>query len=280
MSDRPETAYVISFDEQAPERLKPMLEQWGCRVEWIPAVRGSEVASAELNSKSIAHLTGREVTPGMVGCAASHRVAYEALLSGSQAWALVLEDDAEVASLEQPPPKLEDLCSGLSSEPTIIQLATRGSRFLRKGCSFDRFGQFTRFSFGYPPGQTLSYLVNQEAARLLLSRHIDGPADWPSAAAHIKFLGVYPWLFRESGRPSTIEDQSAMSLRWRIAQVTGLNALFARRHGVSPREAWRVSTAPYLASFWSRRLWSEAPLGPDGPKVPFARPRLRRSTRR
>jgi hypothetical protein len=271
--------WVISFDASALERLRFPLKQLGFDLFHLEAVHGGSLgldAYAQLDIDGITLRTGRAPSPGMLGCALSHRGVYRALLESGQGWGLVLEDDAlPTTDATLGPEGVQALLGSMPPGPVVLQLYTRGARFVGRKSRYQAVAGRWLFRFKFPPGQTAAYLINREAAALLLSRPIDGPADWPNASAKVSFFGIFPWLFTESGRPSTIEMPMSLPYSWRLNQILGINALRAKKDGVPFSDNWRVSLGPYLASILARRWGGTAPLGSKGPHIAFSLRRRR-----
>ena len=87
-------SYVINLD-RSPDRLKRMTDRLnaiGVGFERVPAVDGRLLSQAEIEdvTKPVA---GAALTPEEVGCFLSHRKCWERIVSGSDAYGCVFEDD-------------------------------------------------------------------------------------------------------------------------------------------------------------------------------------------
>lgn len=198
----------------------------------IDAVRGNQLSASERglqagDARSVARY-GRTLTAGELGCALSHVRAYERLLAGSDAFALVLEDDAVL---------LPDVVTLLRSEPVAdwlmqpvprLLLMTPVRAFLERGAlplpEGYRLVRVRRAWEGY------GYLVNRAAAEVM--RRINSPA-WLSADDWLAYRklggvdvrGVDPFCigFLKSA-PSQLEDD-----RRRVEMAPGRSRSFDAR---------------------------------------------------
>lgn len=262
------TAYVISFDGTAVERLKHSLDGTNMRVERVPAIDGRALNGSHsyaLDARRSRKRLGRPLTPSEMGCVLSHRLAYERLLESEADIALVCEDDAELVVEARILLELQDAL--VQDSPTIMLLASRSQSFIDVKSGFTRVASCNAFHFKYVPLQAVAYFINRAAAEIALSKSVDGPADWPSWASAVSFRGAYPWPFRESGRASTVGDTPSET-RWaKWASVSGARYLSAMDSYASLSEFLYRDWLPRLeARKWrrgrQRRLW-----GDDGPWV-------------
>jgi glycosyl transferase family 25 len=95
--------FVINLPHST-ERLTDITEHLrGLNLEFqrVEAVNGHSAEAStlgEYDNHAMHRIMGRSLTPGEFGCVLSHRKALAAFLAGSEPWAVVLEDDAQVAS--------------------------------------------------------------------------------------------------------------------------------------------------------------------------------------
>jgi len=92
------SAYLINLDRDT-ERLSFMHEQLtrlGIAYERISALRGTDTEALEAYDAGSAITSGYALSDGEIGCAASHRRAYELMLKHDAKYALILEDDVEL----------------------------------------------------------------------------------------------------------------------------------------------------------------------------------------
>lgn len=191
-----------------------------------------ERAKQKFNHKATYAKLGYALSDNAISCLLGHKKIYEEFLKSGQSWALVLEDDVQL--IGDLGIVLEHIPLVISEErPCIVQLFTRGERFVEKDPWF-QFNGFCLFRFLCPPGQTAAYLINQSAANLGVNYHrFTGPADWPNWASMVTFFGVSPFLFFESGIDSRIPIPIASRfsyLRRLLFIVTGFHWLKNRSY--------------------------------------------------
>jgi glycosyl transferase family 25 len=186
---------VINLAEarERRQRICDHLAQLGVTsMQMVDAVRGDRLAADERALRADDARTldryGRVLTPGELGCALSHVRAYDMLLAGPQAFALILEDDAvllpEAIALLERAPIRQWL---LRPEPRLLLMTPIRSYLLRGARPVDeryRLVGVRRAWEGY------GYVLNRAAAAVM--RRINSPA-WLSAddwVAYRKLGGV------------------------------------------------------------------------------------------
>lgn len=128
---------------------------------------------------------GRMPLPGEIGCAAAHQEAYKEILDNPSNWGLVIEDDCHILDYSILSSNIETLFEYPFSGPSIVSLYT-DDKVVREVCS-STFHSPTRTLV--PPPNTVAYLINQEAARILVRKNlpISYLADWPATRDEINF---------------------------------------------------------------------------------------------
>lgn len=88
-------AYVINLNRRTDRRLaiSRQLEAVGIGITWIDAVDGSDPTFRKTYQSE---LTRTSLFPNEYACYLSHIAAWEALLAGPLAHALIIEDDAQL----------------------------------------------------------------------------------------------------------------------------------------------------------------------------------------
>ena len=124
--------YVINMD-RSTERLTAMQKQvpkLGKQFVRISGVDGSKLSRQEIQSLSTG-LCGLFCTNSMIGCFLSHKKTWEAVVKNRDSFALIMEDDCEVASTFQADLKLvmDELAP---IHPDFIYLGCFG------GCEYDK----------------------------------------------------------------------------------------------------------------------------------------------
>ncbi len=87
--------YIINLDKDIDrlQVLSNQLHSFGIEFERIPAIYGKEYEGNEYNEDEAIKQNGRALSFGELGCALSHKRAYEAFLKTDDDYALILEDD-------------------------------------------------------------------------------------------------------------------------------------------------------------------------------------------
>lgn len=196
---------------------------------------------------------GYSLPNSAISCLLGHQEIYHRFLETEDNWALILEDDVELLDTNFLT-DIETLGVEGYTVPTIIQLFTRGERFVSK-----QFKQLAtgnkRFFFKSIPGQTAAYLVNRMAAQLSVSySSITGPADWPNWSVHVNFECFYPFSFKETDVGSSIEKPSIRRWKYRARLLGILLGL----HWIRDRhlyESFMTYRALVLKPILMRTLW-------------------------
>lgn len=160
----------------------------GITIERIRAVEGIEVPAWLSREFRGPH----QLSPGEIGCYASHLVVAKHIVASEMAWALVLEDDAKLA-----PGFSELIAKAVSSVPEdwdIIHLSSRFKKsiiFTAELISGYKLVRYTKW-----PVTTTAYLVSHSGARKILvpdSRvrpiDVDHCYAWQR---QLNIFGVYP----------------------------------------------------------------------------------------
>lgn len=202
--------FVINLDSAA-DRLAYMSEQLGSDFERIRAVNGAAVPD-----RLAANFGRKTLLPGEIGCYASHMLAAETFLALKLHYAVILEDDVELAgdflaSVESAIGNISGnwdiLClSGAKQHPhnALEQLGT--------GRSLVRYLHF--------PKTTAAYAISQSGCRKLLRTRprcrpidVDIRYGWEMG---IEGFGVYPPPARQSGKfSSSIVKSRRQRFYWR-----------------------------------------------------------------
>ena len=152
--------FVINL-AAAADRLAYMRKQLGDAFERIDAVRGHEVPA-----RLAANFSGTiPILPGEIGCYASHLMAAEEILARGLPYAIVLEDDAELAGDFQ---EVVNACVGcLPSEWDILSLSNLKHRPHCQLSQLSRDRYLVRYA--HFPKTTGAYVLSQSGCRKLLA---------------------------------------------------------------------------------------------------------------
>lgn len=87
--------YVINLDKDKDRLsfISEHLDSFGLAWERIPAIYGKDYKGNEYNEEEAFKKNGRALSQGELGCALSHKRAYQKFLETSEEYALILEDD-------------------------------------------------------------------------------------------------------------------------------------------------------------------------------------------
>lgn len=166
--------YIINLPKDL-ERKESILKETGqlpcLDIELIKAVYGKGLTDEEkeklFDSEKYVRYYGRFVLPGEIGCNLSHRKCYERLLESEQEFVLILEDDAQFVEAALSYELIDSIADFMNtSDPTVLLLHA----------DFDYVGNKISFCNKYSLYQvydalfTTAYLINKNAARLLLQK--------------------------------------------------------------------------------------------------------------
>jgi hypothetical protein len=199
---------VVLQGSQRFEALKYDLNRQAIPFVVEQAVNGSYIKEEQLeflfDRKGTFARLGYDISKSLLGCALSHRAVYLKGYDCGSDWIVVLEEDVRLQ--ENFLANLNLLLNNFQSDgPLIIQLFTRGERFIKKKSIQGIVNERYIFQFASPPGQTAGYLINREALHLAIKdKEILGAPDWPSWAAQVDFFGTFPFLVFENGEGSSI----------------------------------------------------------------------------
>ncbi len=238
--------FVINL-AAAVDRLSYMSDQLGGEFERIEAVRGGSVPE-----RLAGNFNGETpLLPGEIGCYASHLVAAETILARGLPYAVVLEDDVDLASNFRP--LVESAVSRLSGEWDILSLS--GAK-QRPHCRLSKLGgESYLVRYLHFPKTTAAYVISRSGCRKLLAKHprtrpvdVDIRYGWEMGIND--GYGVYPPPARQSGKfASSIPKSKQQRFYWR---ADPLGYLMGRVAGV-----WRLGPAnlarAYLQGLRHRR---------------------------
>lgn len=151
-------------------------------------------------------LYGRGLTPAEVGCAASHRLAWQFVVDSGAAWGVVVEDDVVVVD-----ERLRDAVravAGLDADQPWL-VALHASRVVNHPLVVGPAVAPGVHRLAVTWHGACGYMVSGAAARLLLT----GPdrvrmvADWPPEAGRCRLAVALPLPLRTGDFPSLIAEQ-------------------------------------------------------------------------
>ena len=180
--------------------MEAMLNRLNLQYERIAAIDGAELTQVDVEGFSAPWaffwLFGRSMSRGELGCALSHRIAYQRVLDENLDWALILEDDVELSP--QIGRRLATVIHN-TNDFDVTQLYFSENRFHPIKCIAKSDG-IRIVSFTGPHASAVAYVVRRRGARKLLRfRKAFLPADkfiWMTALQNIKFCGCLDYLAR------------------------------------------------------------------------------------
>jgi GR25 family glycosyltransferase involved in LPS biosynthesis len=267
-------AYVISLEREARSpHLIDELRAAGAEVTLVRAIRGSllsdNVKSGFVDQWGAWWHSGARLSAAQIGCALSHRLAYEQARRDGVGWAVIAEDDA--ICLPGLRAWLDDLSEWSPEEPTVLTFLSTG-RYLPDGRrSPIRLAAGSRVAvpLRWAPASAVMYAMNSAALRVALSDSspLFTRADWPPWSNSVTFYIAQPMPIYHNAGSSTIDGAqkqstgAARSLR-ALAKLSGINFLMAPRpYRGRVSQYWKHSLFPSLD--WTLRKRSKTASGGD-----------------
>jgi glycosyl transferase, family 25 len=222
--------YVVALENSVRFRnLQSDLEMMNISYTLIKAINGRTLRKDQLrelvNFDSCKSRLGVDISLPLIGCALSHRKAYQEFLNSNHEFAVILEEDVRLHR------NFKNFIESLTSElnfqsPTVVQLFTRGERFVSRSEIAKLRNGKDYFEFSSIPGQAAAYLINRSAAQIALSYlEVDGPSDWPNWASKVRFLGIFPFIASETGEGSQIGPVPISNWQFRMRSLSILLGL-------------------------------------------------------
>jgi glycosyl transferase family 25 len=212
---------VVSLPGSARRRrIAQRLAAWNGHWSFLDAVDGASLSPEALarsyDESATIRRYGRPLSPGEIGCALSHRLAYQTILSRGLDSAIVLEDDAILSD------DLTDFpFASLPAQFDVVNLFGRSGLVRRRA---ER--QLGRYALHRAAGKiygTVGYVVSRKGAERLLAASpvVSYPADWPVHPAKLSFFALSPPAVGHEDEDSQLSiEREHMRHRWR--QTRGL----------------------------------------------------------
>jgi glycosyl transferase family 25 len=224
--------YLINLprDAQRLAVMQQQLQSLQLPFEWVQAVYGKDLSDAQraelYDAQANAARYHQVMTPGEIGCYASHLNVWQRIAEGSAPFALVLEDD--VALLPQLPAVLQSVAA-LAPRWDMIKLVGRDREKPWQRWTLPSPAAGTALiRYRRPPSLTGAYLVSREGAAKLLAAHrpFYRPIDvdlrhWWCSGLRLYGLAPYPISLGEESFVSSIGQRELgqwWSRRWRKAR--------------------------------------------------------------
>jgi hypothetical protein len=247
--------FIISMpDSKRVSLIKSQLARLGLSFEIQSAVIGKNLTDLQINDlvnlRGCDARLGYKINNNLIGSGLSHIEVYKKAFALGSNWTLILEEDAFLIDFDKD--LIKEATLELSESAVIIQLFARAARLVKKSSFYELGNRRILFEFnkrivgcGAP-----AYLINREALRIALaSQRLEGAPDWPSWGQKIKFFGIYPWLFKETGEGSIVPVGSISRMQnigRRLAQLTGLHYLVYKSEYKNYKCYFNEEILPYI----------------------------------
>jgi glycosyl transferase family 25 len=176
-------SYIINLDRSPGrwQRMADRLNSIGAAFERVPAVDGRLLSNAEIADVYKPIAGAAAMTPEEVGCFLSHRRCWERIVSGTDAYGCVLEDDMLIA--KQAALFLGDDTNWIPGDADIVKIETVGGRVwldrvVRSLPGVFKLALLRSFHFG-----SGGYILSKAAAERLLAV----TKVFSDAVDHVKF---------------------------------------------------------------------------------------------
>jgi hypothetical protein len=134
---------------------------------------------------------GRQALIGEIGCALAHQEVYSSILKDTDEWSMVFEDDFHYSGADRFNERYSRLNLLSFDTPTIIVFYT-DDEVVRKSFSTDIQ---TFLKSPIPPSNTLAYMINRAAAKILVEKNgvVKFVADWPASIREIDYYLAFDY---------------------------------------------------------------------------------------
>ena len=247
--------FIISMpDSKRVDSIKSQLTNLGITFEILSAVVGKNLTDKDIdnsvNLRSCDARLGYRMSHALIGSGLSHIEVYKKAYDLGSEWTLILEEDVFLVDYRKD--LIDKATINLNEGAVIIQLFTRAARLIKKTslCELDNASYLFEFNKRIVGCGAPAYLINRKALITALSQQkLVGAPDWPAWGQNVKFFGVYPWLFKETGNGSTVLGPSISRIQIlgrRLAQLLGLHYLLYRAEYKSYKDYFHEEILPYI----------------------------------
>jgi len=247
--------FIISMpDSKRVNLIKSQLASLGLSFEIQSAVIGKNLTDLQINNlvnlRGCDARLGYRINNNLIGSGLSHIEVYKKAFALGSDWTLILEEDAILIDFDKD--LINESTLKLSEGAVIIQLFTRAARLVKKSSFYELDDRRILFEFnrrivgcGAP-----AYLINREALEIALANQkLEGAPDWPPWGQKIKFFGIYPWLFKETGEGSIVPVGSISRMQnigKRLTQLFGIHYLIYKSEYKNYKEYFNEEISPYF----------------------------------
>jgi len=252
-------------DSKRVASIKSQLE--GLKIPFViqEAIVGNDLSDKEItdrvNLRGCDARLGYKISKNLIGSGLSHIEVYKKALNLETDWVLILEEDVILINFDR------NIIGGATAEvgndPAIIQLFSRASRLAIRSSIREIEPEKFIFRFGKRIAGcgAPAYLINRNAIKTALScNKLNGTPDWPSWGQSVKFFGIYPWLFEETGAGSSVpmnSIQRKQNFVRRASQISGIHYLMYRSEYENFKTYLNEEIYPYLLFLTWRLMGSK-----------------------
>lgn len=209
--------FVVSLKDEYERRsnIENQLDELSADFCFVDAVdlrtASADIVTQQLDN-SMSGSLGRKLTRGEVGCALSHFLCYEKLLSSNLDWAWVIEDDADLRRLKKN--SIEKILSSIADRNVDVIILGYSKLSINDEMLFYKFEPIKHvvdaddFYLGEPWKNwtcgTVSYLISKSGAKKMLDYFSNGQVvtvadDWLffNAQVGINMLHIRPLMVFE-----------------------------------------------------------------------------------
>lgn len=176
-------------------------------------------------------------------------------------WVLILEEDVILKNFDKN--MIDSATAEIGSNPAIIQLFSRASRLAIRSSirEIESEKYIFKFSKRIAGCGAPAYLINRNAIKIAVaSNKLNGTPDWPSWGQNVKFFGIYPWLFEETGAGSSVPMNSIQRKKnfvRRVSQISGIHYLIYRSEYKNLKNYLNEEIYPYFLFLTWRLMGSK-----------------------
>lgn len=171
--------YVINLPEDTERKAsisKELSRFESLEPEWIGAVNGKKLGKDKLGElfdyNKSKHYLSADLAPGEIGCTLSHYECYKRLLASNQEIALIVEDDIGFDDNTPFEDLLQEAYRYVKRDEPLVLLLFSFYDYIGNGT---KLKDHYRVHTVYKAASTTIYLVNRQAARIIVSA---GPPYW------------------------------------------------------------------------------------------------------
>jgi len=253
--------FVINVVDQIArwEAMAAQFIDWPFPVERIDAVDGRRMTDAQVAALYSPSLNQKQsyqpLTPGEIGCYASHVAVWRGLLDSDERSVAIFEDDV---TLQQGLPDVLRAVETLETDWGMLKLMGRRREKTAEACPW--IPGFRLIRYRRVPSLCCAYVINRSGAQKVLSAHVPfgRPVDidmryWWESGCQILGVQPYPVTLSTLASKSIIGNRPALEtvaaklrrLRWRIDySLKNWNASRLYRRSLPPLGVSVPSRAP------------------------------------